>query len=297
MAVRKTPEEQELCKILEDFARNVEKPSRFAHTQGVVAEAVRLAEKYGADPVKAEIAAWFHDTFKPAGALEHGPLAAEKIQEYFGITDPDILNALRYHTTGRAGMSRLEMVLYAADCIEPGRTYPQAEKYRAIEREAPDLEHACCEMIRGSVAFVKMKGLVVDPKSLEAIDWFEQRFKGEYMDNRELALLCAKTLDARKANDIVILDVAEKSGFADYFVIAGASSLRQLESLTDELEDKLAEQGVLVGHIEGKGESGWILMDFGDIIVNLFTAEQREKYQIEKIWKDCVRIDFEPAEE
>jgi len=116
------------------------------------------------------------------------------------------------------------------------------------------------------------------------------------MDNRELSLLIAKAIDAKKGRDIVILDIAEKSGFADFFVIATANNLRLLEALSDEIEDKMAEQGQIVTHIEGKGDSGWILMDFGDIIVNLFVPEQREHYGIERIWKDCREVEFTPAE-
>ena len=116
------------------------------------------------------------------------------------------------------------------------------------------------------------------------------------MENKEIALLAAKTLDAKKATDILILDISRNSGFADYFVLATASNLRQLGALCDEVEDKLAAEAVLVKHIEGKGDSGWILMDFGDIIVNLFTAEQREHYQIERIWKDCPAVEFEASE-
>ena len=113
------------------------------------------------------------------------------------------------------------------------------------------------------------------------------------MTNKEIAYLAAREMDKRKASDIVIIDIAEKSGFADYFVIASTAGLRQLSALASNLEDKLAEEGILVGHVEGKGDSGWILMDYGDIIINLFTAEQREHYNIEKIWNDCDRYYLE----
>ena len=117
------------------------------------------------------------------------------------------------------------------------------------------------------------------------------------MNNRETALRTAEILDAKKARDITILDIGEKSGFADYFVIATAGSQRQMETLCEEVEEKLAEDELFVRHIEGKGGSGWILMDYGDIIVNIFTAEQREHYQIERIWNDCIRVDFQPTEQ
>ena len=107
------------------------------------------------------------------------------------------------------------------------------------------------------------------------------------MTNREYALLAAKTLSDKKAEDITVIDIQGKATFADYFVICSGSSERQVNSLTDEVEDRLAEAGLYVKSSEGKQGSGWILMDFGDIIVNLFTREMREKYSIEKVWGDC----------
>ena len=114
------------------------------------------------------------------------------------------------------------------------------------------------------------------------------------MENKELALMTAKTLDAKKGQDIVILDIAEKSGFADFFVIADAPNARLVEALADAAEDKMAEAGQPLHHREGVGESGWVLLDFGDIIVNVFTRAQREHYNIEKVWTDCDRLQFEP---
>ena len=113
------------------------------------------------------------------------------------------------------------------------------------------------------------------------------------MTNREYALLAAKTLSDKKAEDITVIDIQGKATFADYFVICSGSSERQVNSLTDEVEDRLAEAGLYVKSIEGKQGSGWILMDFGDIIVNLFTREMREKYSIEKVWGDCQFIEVE----
>ena len=115
------------------------------------------------------------------------------------------------------------------------------------------------------------------------------------MENKALAMHAATILDSKKAADICIIDIAEKSGFADYFVIATAGSARQIDALADELEDALAKEGVLVDHKEGKAQDGWVLMDYGDVIVNLFMGEQRDRYQIEKVWIDCPQVAFEPA--
>lgn len=116
------------------------------------------------------------------------------------------------------------------------------------------------------------------------------------MNNKETALYIADLLDAKKANDIIILDIGERSGFADYFVIATAINQRNMQALCDEVEHKLKEINLDVRNIEGKDSSGWILMDYGDIIVNLFTAEQRNHYQIEKIWNDCVPIEYQATQ-
>ncbi|MGC2872936.1 ribosome silencing factor [Ihubacter sp. rT4E-8] len=113
------------------------------------------------------------------------------------------------------------------------------------------------------------------------------------MDNKGFALLAAKTLDNKKALDIVAIDIAEKSSFADYMIIASGGSERQVQALVDDVEEAFAKEGLLVKSIEGKQNSGWILMDYGDVIVNIFTKETREKYNIEKVWGDCSFLNLE----
>jgi len=113
------------------------------------------------------------------------------------------------------------------------------------------------------------------------------------MTIKDYALLAGKTLSDKKAQDIVIIDIQGKAAFADYFVIASGGSERQINALVDDVEDAFAKEGLFVKSIEGKQNSGWILMDFGDIIVNVFTKEQREKYNIEKVWGDCQFIEVE----
>lgn len=112
------------------------------------------------------------------------------------------------------------------------------------------------------------------------------------MENKSFALLAARLLDNKKATDVVVIDIMEKSSFADYLVIASGNSERQVNTLVDEVEEQFAKEGLLVKSIEGKN-SGWILMDFCDVIVNIFTKEMREKYNIEKVWGDCSFLDVE----
>ena len=88
-------------------------------------------------------------------------------------------------------------------------------------------------------------------------------------------------------SDEAVLFIAD----ASYSVKYGARNMRRY--IQSNVEDKLAENGLFVKSIEGKQGSGWVLMDFGDIIVNLFTKEQRERYSIEKVWGDCEFIEVE----
>lgn len=116
------------------------------------------------------------------------------------------------------------------------------------------------------------------------------------MNIKECAIICAKALDKRHGRDVNIIDVGGKSSFADYIILASAGNIRIMDALTQEVEDSLAEEGLAVKSIEGKKESGWILMDYGDMIVNILTAEMREKYNIEKIWADCEMLQWKEEE-
>ena len=110
------------------------------------------------------------------------------------------------------------------------------------------------------------------------------------MESKEIAGIVAELLNNKKAKDIVMIDIAEKSSFDDFFVNATAGSERQLGALADEVEDKLAELGIDLRNKEGRPDTGWILVDGGDVIVNLFTSAMRDKYTLEKIWSDCESI-------
>ena len=107
------------------------------------------------------------------------------------------------------------------------------------------------------------------------------------MDSRNLALLAAEVMENKKAEDVLVLHIEGKASFADYLVIASGRSERQIGALSDDVQDAYGEQGMIARSVEGKKESGWILMDFGDIIVNVLTEEMRERYKIEKVWADC----------
>ena len=87
-----------------------------------------------------------------------------------------------------------------------------------------------------------------------------------------------------------MLDVHASCSFADYFVIASAESVRQLNAVWEAITDALKSQGAMPLHKEGTAESGWLLADYGSVVIHLFAVEEREFYRLEDLWKDAVAV-------
>lgn len=310
-------------KEIEKYVKSHLSDKRWNHTVNVVSEAEKLCQMYGGDMEKCVTAAIFHDVVKElpneelnalvrkfgfdekyidSPNLSHGKIAAALLKHEWGIDDEDIINAVSYHTTGRAGMSKTEKIVFIADAIEPTRVYSGVEAIRKATYE--DLDRGCLKSLTDTVEHLKEKGVsYIDEDTLRAREWFEEQIDdfrkerdGNHMNSKDYALLAAETLDSKKAEDIIIFDIAEKSSIADYLILATGLNERSVGALIDEVEDRLAQEGLLVKSIEGKKESGWILMDYGDIIVNVLTAEKRDRYNIEKVWADCNTLSWEVKE-
>ena len=92
------------------------------------------------------------------------------------------------------------------------------------------------------------------------------------------------------AEEIVMLDLRQVVPFADYFVIMSAESSRQIEALEEDLTNALEESGIRRFHREGVSESGWVLLDFSDVIVHIFGPDEREYYQLERLWSRAPQV-------
>jgi ribosome-associated protein len=114
--------------------------------------------------------------------------------------------------------------------------------------------------------------------------------------SRELATLAAQVADGAKATDIVILDVGDVLSITGYFVIAGASNPRLVRAVVDEIEARLkADLDRPPVRIEGMREQQWILMDYGDVVIHVFLDSIREFYEIERLYLDVPRVEWQPA--
>ena len=112
------------------------------------------------------------------------------------------------------------------------------------------------------------------------------------MKQNETLRAIVKCLDRKKAEDIKVLKITELTILADYFVIADGMSNTQRRALADEVEVKLKELGLPPNQIQGTAGCGWVILDYGDIVVHIFNREQRDFYNLERLWADGEEIDI-----
>jgi ribosome-associated protein len=99
----------------------------------------------------------------------------------------------------------------------------------------------------------------------------------------------------KKAEEITILELEKDSGaFTDYFVVCSGSNPRQIQAISDEVEERLENQGMRATHIEGYKQAEWVLLDYVDFVVHIFSEQARRYYDLERLWKSAQRL--EPAE-
>ena len=112
------------------------------------------------------------------------------------------------------------------------------------------------------------------------------------MTSYESAILLAKTLDSKKGEEIKVLKTEGLTTLADYFVICSGTSSTQIRSLADEVEYKLSLCGITPSHTEGRGNGGWVLIDYGCVLVHVFSRDAREFYNLEKLYEGTSEQDI-----
>jgi ribosome-associated protein len=106
----------------------------------------------------------------------------------------------------------------------------------------------------------------------------------------ELARKAVEIASDKQANNIVLLDVRDLSSFTDYFVICAGESARQLNTIVGEIEKTLKQESILPHHREGTLDSGWLLLDYGDVVIHVFGAEEREYYKLDDLWHEAKTV-------
>lgn len=104
-------------------------------------------------------------------------------------------------------------------------------------------------------------------------------------DAGDIARAAVDAAANKKADDILLLDLREVTSMADYFVICSASTDRQIKAVVEGIEQELREDGVRPVHVEGAQGSGWVLVDYGDVVCHVLKPEEREYYRLEELWQ------------
>jgi len=110
------------------------------------------------------------------------------------------------------------------------------------------------------------------------------------VDSGEIGRAAVELASERQGMDTVMLDIRRLASFADYFVITSAMNARHMQALLEELDKGMEQRGARLHHREGSADSGWVLLDFGDVIVHLFLPGERERYGLEQLWAGAVPV-------
>ncbi len=111
------------------------------------------------------------------------------------------------------------------------------------------------------------------------------------MESLQLTKEIIKVLDEKKGEDIKVIKISELTVIADYFIIVNGTSNTHVRSLAEDVEEKISELGIKPRNIEGRS-TGWILLDYNDVVVHIFTPQDREYYNLERLWSDASFIDI-----
>ena len=103
--------------------------------------------------------------------------------------------------------------------------------------------------------------------------------------------IALQAVNDKKGIDVVVLDISAVATFADYFLVCSGDSVRQIQAIVDEVEQKMAAHGQRPSHVEGYTNAEWVLMDYGDLIVHVFSKRARAYYDLERLWRDATILD------
>ena len=283
------------------FIRKNLKQERIKHTAGVIIYALKKCGYYKLDKRKVLTAALLHDCAKylaaddypdceiPQGvpsAVVHQYLGAYIAEKVLGVTDEDVLNAIRYHTSGRPAMSDLEKLIFTADMLERGRNFDGVEESRNAADK--DFEEGFKLALKRSYEFVLSSGKPVYELTGKTIEYYKRR---STMDSATKAKIICDELIAKKAFDVLKINVKEKTSLADYFIIASGKSTTQVGSLTEYAMEAVEKAGGEVLRKEGLDDCRWAVVDFGDVILHVFNDETRLFYHLERLWEDGTNVE------
>lgn len=260
---------------------------------------------------KADIS--FTDDDMSSPPIWHSLTAAAVVKrDFVEFATPDILSAVKNHTVGSADISVFDEIILLADYIEEGRKYTNCIRVREDFLDAITaaknqnesilaLHEAVIASLNNNINEFISRGVGYHGRTkatLDSLISIKERLKMEIIkdlvncDSGTLAREAVKILIEKKALNVSLFDVREKSSITDYYVNATGRSSTQVAALADDVDAMLAERGRGALRMEGKRGNGWILVDFGDVIINVFDRESREFYNLDRHFPEESRVDI-----
>lgn len=277
--------------------------NRFRHIEGVCKMASLLAQKYNVSVDDAVISALLHDYYKYETIEEmrlylddeklieecdkypflyHAYCSAKAAKEKFHIENNDIINAIFNHVFGRTNMSLLEEIIMISDYTEENRQYESCVKCREILL-TKGINEAIYYSLLKTKEHIENLGEKLHPIQEKVLKEYEEKVMLKTIIN---------SLDKVKATDIVIYDMKGYSPLFDYILISTVGSSRQSDAATSYLKEDLEASGFDVRNIEGKS-TAWVLVDCHEVLVHVFTKEEREYFSLEKMYMDIPTVSID----
>ncbi len=241
-----------------------------------------------------------------APELLHAAVGRYLAETVYGIKDSVILGAIEKHCTGDVGMNPVELAVYTADYCEPFRDHrPLSHSLHEIRMAGyENLYTAARFATECTLQFLEYNHWEAHPKMVQLmeelnqkteemkIEKAERKYSMSDYTSKDLAKTAYIALDNKKAFDIRVIEIDKVSTIADYFVIADGNNASQVEAMVDEVQMLIYKKyGVEPKRVEGARNCGWILMDYGDIVVHVFSSQDRLFYDLERVWRDGTTMD------
>ncbi len=292
-------------KLLQKYktANNFEIEERYFHSLNVAKKAEEIVKQLSLpiDIEKVRIAGLLHDYAKFMNKEEfeeivlnnnlsyeyylnnekvtHALLGKYAIMNDLGIEDEEILNAIEYHTTGRANMSLLEEVIFLSDYIEDSRVGRNFEKVRNIAQS--NYQKAIYIILEENIKKLTTRNAPIHTLTMEAFQYYKKFYNTEnsYLNN------ILETINRNLVHNISIYDASKSHLFCDYVIVSTALSERQMQAAINYLRQEYHIRGIENGKT-------WTLIDLGDIIIHIFSEEDRLNYGLDRLYSSLPQIPF-----
>lgn len=202
----------------------------------------------------------------------HAILGKYAVLKDFGINDEEILSAIECHTTGKADMTLLQEILFISDYCEEGREGIVFD--RARDLAFIDMKKCIYYILDNKIKHILDRGFLLDATTQQAYRFYK-KYKNLKSDNRLEAVL--ECINRNLVTDVNIFDLSANHPLYDYVIISTATSNRQMEACASYLREEFDIKGAEIA-------DGWTLIDLGDIILHVFSKEDREKYGLDKLY-------------